>query len=62
MPGRQDLSIFATIGIGIAGSIVGGLIGRLLFGDNYTPGLIMSTLTAAALIYVLTRSRAGARR
>lgn len=56
VPGRQEMGCLATIGAGIAGSIVGGLIGRVLFGPNYAPGLVMSTLAAAGIIYLLTRS------
>ncbi|MGI8663401.1 MAG: GlsB/YeaQ/YmgE family stress response membrane protein [Acidimicrobiales bacterium] len=55
VPGRQKMGCLATMAAGIAGSIVGGIVGRTLFGSNYAPGLIMSTLTAAALIYVFFR-------
>jgi len=41
VPGPQQLGILATAGLGIAGSIVGGLIGRLIFGPHYVPGLII---------------------
>ena len=57
VPGHQDMGCLATIAAGVSGSIVGGLIGRVLFGPNYAPGLIMSTLAAAGLIYLFTRSR-----
>jgi uncharacterized membrane protein YeaQ/YmgE (transglycosylase-associated protein family) len=62
VPGRQDMGCLATMAAGIGGSIVGGLIGRVLFGPNYAPGLIMSTLAAAGLIYVISRSRQSAYR
>jgi uncharacterized membrane protein YeaQ/YmgE (transglycosylase-associated protein family) len=57
VPGHQQMGCVATMGAGVAGSIVGGLIGRLIFGPNYVPGLIMSTLAAAGLIAVFTRSQ-----
>jgi uncharacterized membrane protein YeaQ/YmgE (transglycosylase-associated protein family) len=57
VPGHQQMGCVATMAAGIGGSIVGGLIGRVLFGPNYAPGLIMSTLAAAGLIYLFTRSQ-----
>jgi uncharacterized membrane protein YeaQ/YmgE (transglycosylase-associated protein family) len=53
VPGRQDMGCLATALCGIGGSLVGGLIGRALFGRNYTPGLIMSVLGAALLIWAI---------
>lgn len=37
--------------------LVDGLVGRIIFGPNYVPGLITSTLGAAALTAVFTRSQ-----
>jgi uncharacterized membrane protein YeaQ/YmgE (transglycosylase-associated protein family) len=39
VPGRQDLSVMATIVLGIIGSLVGGLLGYLLFGNDADDGL-----------------------
>jgi uncharacterized membrane protein YeaQ/YmgE (transglycosylase-associated protein family) len=57
VPGHQQMGCLATMAAGIAGSIVGGLVGRIIFGPNYAPGLIISTLAAAGLIAVFTRSQ-----
>jgi len=38
VPGRQDLSVLATIVLGIVGSFVGGLLGYLLFAAVHGPG------------------------
>jgi uncharacterized membrane protein YeaQ/YmgE (transglycosylase-associated protein family) len=57
VPGHQQMGCVATMVAGIAGSIVGGLVGRVLFGPNYAPGLIISTLAAAGLIALFTRSQ-----
>jgi len=51
VPGRQPMGILATAGIGILGSFLGGLIGRLIFGPHYVPGLIISVLGAALLVW-----------
>jgi uncharacterized membrane protein YeaQ/YmgE (transglycosylase-associated protein family) len=47
MPGRDPGGAIVTILLGIAGSLVGGFIGRALFysGDS-TPGMIMSMVFA----------------
>lgn len=37
IPGRQQISLLATAGIGIAGSVVGGIVGAMLFAPA-TPG------------------------
>lgn len=57
VPGHQQMGCLATIAAGLGGSIAGGLVGRIIFGPNYVPGLIMSTLAAAGLIALFTRSQ-----
>ena len=52
MPGRQPGGIFITMLLGIAGSLVAGLFGRLLglYGPGQRAGFIMSTLGAILLL------------
>jgi uncharacterized membrane protein YeaQ/YmgE (transglycosylase-associated protein family) len=52
MPGRDPGGIFVTMLLGIAGSMVGGLLGRLLglYGPNQGAGFIVSTLGAILLL------------
>ena len=57
VPGRQPIGILTTAALGIAGSIVGGLIGRLVFGPHYVPGLLISVLGAALLIWAVAGRR-----
>ena len=54
MPGRDPGGAIVTILLGIAGSVVGGFIGRALFynGDN-GPGTIMSMVLAVIGAIVL---------
>ena len=40
VPGRQDLSVLATIVLGIVGSFVGGLLGYLLFHKDADDGFL----------------------
>ena len=65
VPGKQDLSIPATILIGIVGSFVGGFLGYLLFhkdaqnGFFQPSGLIGSVI--GAIIVLLLWMRVGGR-
>ena len=61
VPGRQDLSIPATILIGIIGSFVGGFLGYLLFhkdgqdGFFQPSGLLGSVIGAVIVLLIWTR-------
>jgi uncharacterized membrane protein YeaQ/YmgE (transglycosylase-associated protein family) len=57
MPGAQHLGFMMTTLLGIAGSIVGGLIGRLFSkpepGSSFHPaGFIMSLIGAIILLFI----------
>lgn len=59
LPGAQNLDFIMTVLLGIGGSIVGGLIGRLLSrpapGSAIHPaGLFMSIIGALILLYCYT--------
>jgi uncharacterized membrane protein YeaQ/YmgE (transglycosylase-associated protein family) len=53
VPGPDPMPIWATIALGLAGSIVGGWIFRLLFG--FPAGLIGSVLFAVVLLVAYRR-------
>ena len=57
MPGRQGMGLIATTLLGIAGSVIGGLVASLITGVEafrFTPaGLIGSILGALLLLFVL---------
>jgi uncharacterized membrane protein YeaQ/YmgE (transglycosylase-associated protein family) len=63
VPGKQDMSILATIVVGIVGSFVGGFLGYLLFhkdaGNGFLQpaGIIGSVI--GAIIVLLVYLRAG---
>jgi uncharacterized membrane protein YeaQ/YmgE (transglycosylase-associated protein family) len=54
MPGRDPGGIFVTMMLGVAGAMVGGLIGRLLglYAQGEGAGFIMSTLGAILLLAI----------
>lgn len=53
-PGKQNLSILATLGLGIVGSIIGGLIAGLLgtgdIGELNVLGFILAVVAAVMLV------------
>lgn len=62
MPGKDPGGFIVTAIIGMVGSLLGGFIGRYLFGrgENYSAGWIMSILGAIILL-ALYRVIAGRR-
>lgn len=69
VPGRQNIGILWTIGLGIAGSLLGGFVARLITGASMTDGLhtagfVGSLIGAIVLLLVyigFTRRRGGGR-
>ena len=55
VPGRQAMGILMTILVGIGGSLLGGLVGRALFGRN--GGFILAVLCSALIVFLLSRAR-----
>ena len=55
VPGRQDMGLPTTIGVGALGSFIGGAVGSLLSGRSLlefnTAGLIGSALGALAVLF-----------
>ena len=59
MPGRDPGGFIITILLGIAGAVVGGLVGRAagFYGPGQAAGLIMSVLGAVLLLLVYRKLR-----
>ncbi len=56
VPGKQAMGIVATTLLGIAGSLIGGLVGRVLGGggEGFTPsGIIGSIIGAIVLLLII---------
>lgn len=58
LPGKDDMSIAATILLGVAGSLVGFVLAFVLPGDNYgLSGLIFGVVGAVILLAIYRQSR-----
>ena len=53
LPGPDPMPWYATLGLGLAGSLIGGVIARLLIGT--AGGLIFAVLGAVLLLYLYRR-------
>jgi len=61
VPGRDPLSLPATLGLGIAGTLLSGLIGRAFFGADGRFGSWLFALVITIVLVLLVR-RLAARR
>ncbi|HKH64540.1 MAG TPA: hypothetical protein VKA35_03670 [Solirubrobacterales bacterium] len=57
LPGRDPMSIFQTIALGIAASLVAGLIAYYVFDKEEGPGFLFSVICAIALVYAVRKLR-----
>ena len=58
LPGRDPRSIFHTILLGLAGNFIAGILVWLIWRRG-VPGLVLSVLCSAAILYLIRRSRGG---
>ena len=59
LPGRDPMTIPQTILLGIAASLLAGLIWWLISGDRNGGGILLSVVVAAVIVYIIRRSRGG---
>jgi uncharacterized membrane protein YeaQ/YmgE (transglycosylase-associated protein family) len=65
VPGRQSMSVFQTLLLGVVGSFVGGFLGRLLFGSGdgfIQPSSWIGSIIGAVLVllvYLQIKRRSG---
>ena len=58
LPGRDPMGILATIGVGIGGSFLAGLVSAAVLGRN-AGSFVLSVLFATGIVYLIRRSRGG---
>ena len=61
MPGRQDLSVVATIVLGIIAAVIGGILWEAIFPDNDGIAWIGSIIVALVLLWLYARFSASGR-
>jgi uncharacterized membrane protein YeaQ/YmgE (transglycosylase-associated protein family) len=59
LPGKDPMSIPMTIGIGIAGSFLGGLLFLLISGGRSAGGFFIAFVATVLLVYLVRRRRGG---
>jgi uncharacterized membrane protein YeaQ/YmgE (transglycosylase-associated protein family) len=59
LPGRDPMSVPMTIGIGIAGSLIAGLLWSLVFDDRGYAPFLLAVACTAGIVYLVRRSRGG---
>jgi len=57
LPGPDPMSIGQTIGLGVAGSFIAGLLAALFLSRG--AGIALSVLCSSAILYFIRRSRGG---
>ncbi len=55
IPGPNPMSIGMTILVGVGGSLIGGIVGYLLFGRRYAGSLLLSVAGAALIVWLIQR-------
>jgi len=59
LPGRDPMTIWQTMFVGIGGSFIAGLLVRVIFGAHYTAGFLASLVCATGIVYAVRRHRGG---
>ncbi len=59
LPGRDPMSIPATIGVGIGGSLLASVVVYLITDGERAPGFFASFVGAVLIVYFIRRSRGG---
>jgi uncharacterized membrane protein YeaQ/YmgE (transglycosylase-associated protein family) len=59
LPGKDPMTIPQTMGIGIAGSLIAGLVVYAITDGNRGPGFVVSVAVTTLLVYLVRRHRGG---
>jgi uncharacterized membrane protein YeaQ/YmgE (transglycosylase-associated protein family) len=59
LPGKDPLTLFQTMAVGIAGSLIAGVVFYLIFGSSAGPGFLGALVFSVLIMYAIRRSRGG---
>jgi uncharacterized membrane protein YeaQ/YmgE (transglycosylase-associated protein family) len=59
LPGRDPMSIPQTIGLGLAGTFLAGIVVWLVSGGSAAPTFLIALFFTVVLLYVMRRRRGG---
>jgi len=59
LPGKDPLTLFQTMAVGLAGSLIAGVLVYLVAGDRAAPGFLAALVCSVGIMYVIRRSRGG---
>jgi uncharacterized membrane protein YeaQ/YmgE (transglycosylase-associated protein family) len=57
LPGPDPMGIWETVGVGLLGSIIGGLVVYAITGGASGGGFVVSVLAATGIVYLIRRHR-----
>lgn len=59
LPGRDPMSVPQTIGLGLAGTFLAGIVVWLVTGGSAAPTFLIALFFTVVLLYVMRRRRGG---
>ena len=59
LPGKDPLSLFQTMAVGLAGSFIAGLLFYALTDGREAPGFLAALVFSVLIVYVIRRRRGG---
>ena len=59
LPGRDPLSLFQTMAVGLAGTFIAGLVVYAVTDGRAAPGFLISLVFAVLIMFVIRRRRGG---
>ena len=59
LPGRDPMTIWETVLVGVSGSFAAGLLVWLISGGRNGAGILLSVVCSSVIVYFIRRSRGG---
>jgi uncharacterized membrane protein YeaQ/YmgE (transglycosylase-associated protein family) len=59
LPGRDPMSLFQTMAVGLAGSFIAGVVMWFATDHRSGPGFLASLVVSVIIVYFIRRSRGG---